>query len=77
MAEYEQREVVDKRAAADYLGLSESTVMRRAMEGIIGRRLGKKWRFTMSELRDYASGRLAVEATDRGASNEQIQAGNS
>lgn len=77
MGEYVQREVVDKYGAADYLGLSVTTIMRRARAGVIGRPLGKKWRFTMSELRDYASGRLTVEAANRGANNEQVSAGNS
>jgi hypothetical protein len=77
MLEYAQKEVVDKYAAAEYLGLSPWTVMRRANEGIIGRRLGKKWRFTMNELRAYANGSLTADSATRGASNEQVQAGNS
>jgi excisionase family DNA binding protein len=77
MSGYMQREVVDKYDAADYLGLSDRTIVRMAQEGIIGRRLGKMWRFTMSELRDYASGRIPADAAKRGASNEQVEVRNS
>lgn len=75
MPEYTQREVLDKHEAADYLRVSVFTLIRRAKEGVIGRRLGRDWRFTMSELRDYAAGRLPSQLAERGAQNEQVRAG--
>lgn len=71
------KEVLDVKEAAEYLRVSTEWVYRKAREGKIGTRLGELWRFPISQLRDYANGRLPWQIAERGASNEQIQAGNS
>ena len=61
--------------AAEYLRLHKTTVMRMARQGHFGRRMGKSWRFRPSDLDRYLAGDI-VSDSNRGASNEQVQAGN-
>jgi excisionase family DNA binding protein len=50
----EQREVLDIRQAADYLGISADTLYKYASEGFVPAfKLGNRWRFKRSRLNDW------------------------
>ena len=50
----EQREVMDIRQAADYLGISADTLYKYASEGLVPAfKLGNRWRFKRSRLNDW------------------------
>jgi excisionase family DNA binding protein len=50
----EQREVMDIRQAADYLGISADTLYKYASEGFVPAfKLGNRWRFKRSRLNDW------------------------
>jgi excisionase family DNA binding protein len=50
----EQREVLDIRQAADYLGISPDTLYKYASEGFVPAfKLGNRWRFKRSRLNDW------------------------
>jgi excisionase family DNA binding protein len=50
----EQREVMDIRQAADYLGISPDTLYKYASEGFVPAfKLGNRWRFKRSRLNDW------------------------
>lgn len=54
MAITEQREVMDIRQAADYLGISADTLYKYASEGFVPAfKLGNRWRFKRSRLNDW------------------------
>jgi excisionase family DNA binding protein len=54
MAATEQREVMDIRQAADYLGISTDTLYKYASEGFVPAfKLGNRWRFKRSRLNDW------------------------
>jgi excisionase family DNA binding protein len=53
-AQTEQREVMDIRQAADYLGISADTLYKYASEGFVPAfKLGNRWRFKRSRLNDW------------------------
>jgi excisionase family DNA binding protein len=53
-AAIEQREVMDIRQAADYLGISADTLYKYASEGFVPAfKLGNRWRFKRSRLNDW------------------------
>lgn len=62
----EQREVMDIRQAADYLGISADTLYKYASEGFVPAfKLGNRWRFKRSRLNDWmdqqsSGGNMAV-----------------
>jgi excisionase family DNA binding protein len=50
----EQREVMDIRQAADYLGISADTLYKYAAEGFVPAfKLGNRWRFKRSRLNEW------------------------
>ena len=50
----EQREVMDIRQAADYLGIRPDTLYKYASEGFVPAfKLGNRWRFKRSRLNDW------------------------
>jgi excisionase family DNA binding protein len=54
IAATEQREVMDIRQAADYLGISADTLYKYASEGFVPAfKLGNRWRFKRSRLNDW------------------------
>jgi excisionase family DNA binding protein len=61
--------------AAEYLRVHELTLIKMARQGHFGRKMGKSWRFRLSDLDRYLAGDI-VSDSNRGASNEQVQAGN-
>ena len=78
MAKETQRAVVDIKVAADYLGISLTKAYKLVQQGKMpGKRIGERWRFKMIELEQFASSVVMSDTDNRGASNEQIQAGNS
>jgi len=68
------RPMTAKEAAA-YLRVHELTLIKMARQGHFGRKMGKSWRFRLSDLDRYLAGDI-VSDSNRGASNEQVQAGN-
>jgi len=79
----EQREVMDIRQAADYLGISPDTLYKYASEGFVPAfKLGNRWRFKRSRLNDWmdqqSSGgnipaRVAGKATEEKSSRAKAK----
>jgi excisionase family DNA binding protein len=61
----EQREVMDIRQAAEYLGISTDTLYRYASEGFVPAfKLGNRWRFQRSRLHDWMDERSTYQAAE-------------
>lgn len=71
------KKVLDLNGAAEYLMFHPLTVRRLAVSGIIGRKIGARWRFRTEDLDRYLTNDGTVVTDNRGGSNEQVQAGNS
>lgn len=77
MSASDNKKVLDKNGAAEYLMLHPQTVNRLAIKGLIGRKIGQRWRFRVEDLDRFLTNDGAAVTASRGASNEQVQAGNS
>lgn len=63
----EQREVMDIRQAADYLGISADTLYKYASEAFVPAfKLGNRWRFKRSRLNDW----MDQQSSGGGASHD-------
>ena len=80
IAATEQREVMDIRQAADYLGISADTLYKYASEGFVPAfKLGNRWRFKRSRLNDWmdqqsSGGNMPVRATGKSAEEKPARA---
>ena len=76
----EQREVMDIRQAADYLGISPDTLYKYASEGFVPAfKLGNRWRFKRSRLNDWmdqqsSGGNMPVRVTGKAAEEKPSRA---
>jgi excisionase family DNA binding protein len=76
----EQREVMDIRQAADYLGISADTLYKYASEGFVPAfKLGNRWRFKRSRLNDWmdqqsSGGNMPVRVTGKAAEEKPSRA---
>ena len=74
------REVMDIRQAADYLGISGDTLYRYASEGFVPAfKLGNRWRFKRSRLNDWmdqqsSGGNMPVRVTGKAAEEKPSRA---
>jgi excisionase family DNA binding protein len=73
----EQREVMDIRQAADYLGISADTLYKYASEGFVPAfKLGNRWRFKRSRLNDWmdqqsSGGNMPARVPGKSSSTEE------
>lgn len=70
-------EVMNVIEAAQYLKVSRQTVIRLALQGYFGRKVGARWRFRQSDLERHLDPVVVSDHSKEGSSHEQIQAGNS
>jgi hypothetical protein len=56
--------------------LHPNTVNRLALRGLIGRKVGKRWRFKIDDLDRYMTNDTVAPAIGRGVTHESLQAGN-
>jgi excisionase family DNA binding protein len=76
----EQREVMDIRQAADYLGISADTLYKYASEGFVPAfKLGNRWRFKRSRLNDWmdqqsSGGNMPARVTAKAAEEKPARA---
>ena len=76
----EQREVMDIRQAADYLGISADTLYKYASEGFVPAfKLGNRWRFKRSRLNDWmdqqsSGGNMPARVTGKSAEEKPARA---
>ena len=70
------KSVLTATEAAEYLMVSRATMVRLAKSGQVGRKVGKLWRFRRDDLDRYISHVVVSDSANRGASNEQVSAGN-
>ena len=80
MAATEQREVMDIRQAADYLGISADTLYKYTSEGFVPAfKLGNRWRFKRSRLNDWmdqqsSGGNMPARVTGKAAEEKPSRA---